>query len=154
MKAKKKQKLSYKSVLNFLIQRLENERQIFDRSTEKSVINYYVDYFGSNPIEDYKNREIIKKESAAKIIKLKKPKFIYPDYNHPNWKLKRLEVFKRDNYKCRGCDSKIDLQCHHSFYENGRNIWEYPLKSLITMCVKCHTEFHDKIKGKELVKKY
>ena len=148
----KKNKLNLKKVLNFLIERLENEKQIFDRSSEKSVINYYVDYFGTNPIEDYKSRIIIKKEVISKVAKLKdKPKFIFPNYDHPKWKSKRLEVFKRDNFKCRGCDSKKDLRCHHSFYEAGRNIWEYPLKSLITLCESCHTEFHDKIKGKELV---
>ena len=153
MKNKKRQVLSYKSVLKFLIQRLENENQIFDCSTEKSVINYYVDYFGSNPIEDYKNREIVKKETAVKLNKLKKTKFIYPNYKHPKWKSKRLEVFKRDNFTCRGCDSKMNLHCHHSFYENGRNIWDYPLDSLITLCESCHNEFHDNIKGKELGKR-
>ena len=147
----KKSKLNHKSVLNFLIERLKNESQIFDSSTEKSVINYYVDYFGTNPIEDYKNRAIIKKEVIKTLSNKKTSKFIFPDYNHPKWKEKREQIFKRDNYKCRGCDSNNELRCHHSFYENGRQIWDYPSKSLITLCESCHSKFHDKIKGKELV---
>lgn len=153
MKSKKKSSLSHKAVVKFLIERLKNQNQIFDDSNQKSVIDAYVDYFGSNPIEDYKNRIILKKEVKINIPNLKKPKYIFPNYDHPQWKIKRMQVFRRDKFTCRGCEGNNELRCHHSYYENGKHIWEYPLSSLITMCESCHQKFHDKIKGKELVRK-
>lgn len=76
------------------------------------------------------------------------------NYNCPDWIKKRKEVLKRDNFTCRGCESKTDLQCHHSYYINGRKLWEYPLQSFITLCRDCHEKFHEKIKGSELVIRY
>ena len=35
------------------------------------------------------------------------------------------------------------LHVHHTFYDNYKKPWEYPLKSLITLCWKCHSEVHN-----------
>lgn len=155
---KKKSNLNYKKVVEFLIGKLRSNNQEVISVLEKDVVNLYVDYFNSNPIDDYKAHlnelsKFPKKKKATKKSITEKPKFIYPNYNHPKWHRKRLEIFKRDNYKCRACGDNKDLQCHHSYYENGKHIWEYPSPSLITLCRECHEEFHAKIKGKDLVKK-
>lgn len=73
------------------------------------------------------------------------------NYSCNDWVKKRADVLRRDNYTCRGCGAKKDLQCHHSYYLNGRKLWEYPLQSFTTLCRCCHEEFHAKIKGSELV---
>ena len=73
------------------------------------------------------------------------------NYKNSNWKLKRLEVFKRDNNMCTKCKSNKNLQCHHTYYIPGRMLHEYPLQSFLTLCSKCHTDLHKTIKGAKLV---
>lgn len=73
------------------------------------------------------------------------------DYRSAYWLAVKLAVFKRDAFKCRACKSEEDLRCHHSMYAGGRASWDYDLCTYETMCAKCHEEFHDKIKGHELV---
>jgi 5-methylcytosine-specific restriction endonuclease McrA len=62
----------------------------------------------------------------------------------PEWKLKRKAILKRDGYKCTVCGSKKNLHVHHTFYyDKFVPPWEYPNESLITVCEKCHLEYHD-----------
>jgi len=59
----------------------------------------------------------------------------------PRWQRKRLELFQRDNFKCRRCgDSKKEIQIHHLVYRKGLQPWEYPENAMITLCVVCHKE--------------
>lgn len=73
------------------------------------------------------------------------------NYKDRRWISKRSEVFIRDKNKCRACGSKQLLQCHHSYYLSGKELWEYPLNSLFTLCKKCHSRFHRTNKGTLLV---
>jgi len=60
------------------------------------------------------------------------------------WKAKRKWILKRDQYKCTVCNSKEDIQVHHSFYyKGGAKPWEYPNSSLYTLCRRCHFEYHE-----------
>lgn len=152
-KIRHKQGLSHKAVLKYLIERLTTANVLLENNNQKYIVDTYVDHFGTNPIEDYKKRVIVKKPLKAKVVKIKKPKFTFPDYRHPKWKAKRMQVLRRDKFTCRGCESRKNLQCHHSYYEMGKYIWEYPLSSLVTLCKDCHEKFHEKIKGKDLVKR-
>jgi 5-methylcytosine-specific restriction endonuclease McrA len=61
---------------------------------------------------------------------------------NPKWKIKRAAILRRDKRKCTVCGSKKDLQIHHTYYVEGREPWEYPNKSLITLCRDCHYKFH------------
>jgi len=65
----------------------------------------------------------------------------YPDkLKHPNWQKKRLEILSRDKFTCRNCEaSDRPLHVHHSYYVKGRDPWEYPLFSLVTLCEQCHS---------------
>lgn len=57
----------------------------------------------------------------------------------PRWQKKRLKVFKRDEFRCQLCWSdKNTLHAHHKYYKKGLAPWQYPMKALITICVKCH----------------
>jgi len=57
----------------------------------------------------------------------------------PRWQKKRLEIFERDRFECRGCNSKEKmLTVHHSYYVSGRMPWNYPDGTLITLCNNCH----------------
>ena len=62
-------------------------------------------------------------------------KYLRSDY----WDNIKNQVLKRDNYRCRLCNSKVDLQVHHRTYENLEN---EKLEELITLCKKCHYVTH------------
>jgi hypothetical protein len=65
----------------------------------------------------------------------------------PRWQKKRLEVLERDEWACIDCfDSESTLHVHHTYYEKGNKVWEYPNDSLITLCASCHQHEEDQIK--------
>ncbi len=57
----------------------------------------------------------------------------------PRWQRKRLEVMRRDDFKCRGCgDRESELQVHHRRYNRDGKPWEVSDSALVTLCHKCH----------------
>lgn len=57
----------------------------------------------------------------------------------PRWQRKRLEILERDGWECQDCgDEKTTLHVHHTYYERGREPWEYENESLLTLCAPCH----------------
>jgi len=69
----------------------------------------------------------------------------------PRWQKKRLEVFERDNWRCRFCGNKHDtLMVHHCRYLSGKEPWDYPTELLITLCEDCDkTEKEDRQEAEE-----
>lgn len=73
-------------------------------------------------------------------------------YNHPKWQKKRLEILKRDEFKCCRCgDSEHQLQIHHLYYDKGSKVWEYPDRALVTLCDECHNDLHNEMGFSKLV---
>ena len=70
----------------------------------------------------------------------------YQIYLHSNeWKNKREQRLKLDNYRCQFCFSKKQLTVHHTSY---RRFGNEPLEHLITLCDQCHYTVHqNKNKG-------
>lgn len=59
----------------------------------------------------------------------------------PRWQKVRLEIFKRDKFKCQLCgDPSTTLCVHHEGYIAKLEPWEYDFVSLTTLCEHCHTE--------------
>lgn len=59
----------------------------------------------------------------------------------PRWQRKRLEILNRDKFTCIQCKcTDKTLHVHHCFYEWGRDPWDYPDTSLITLCETCHED--------------
>lgn len=57
----------------------------------------------------------------------------------PRWQKKRLEIFTRDSWKCQICgETEKTLHLHHKYYLPGKEPWEAPAQSLITLCLECH----------------
>lgn len=57
----------------------------------------------------------------------------------PKWQKKRLEIFERDNFKCRCCKEKEKtLHVHHLYYLPNTMLWEYDLEGMVTVCENCH----------------
>jgi len=68
---------------------------------------------------------------------------------NPKWQKKRLEIMRRDKFKCKLCgDEETQLHVHHKEYFNGNDPWDYDNKFLITLCEDCHTEV-EKIKKED-----
>ena len=67
------------------------------------------------------------------------------------WQRKRLEIMKRDEFRCRCCysgeEDEITLNVHHAYYESGLNPWEYPDDSLTTLCSVCHESVSSAMKS-------
>jgi HNH endonuclease len=59
--------------------------------------------------------------------------------NSKAWKLKRMEILRRDGRKCVRCGSKRRLQIHHKTYVRFGNEDDADLE---TLCEHCHREGH------------
>lgn len=71
---------------------------------------------------------------------MKKEKQSYAEMlKDPRWQKKRLEVMKRDGFRCQHCLSEDKpLQVHHLVYDKDKKPWEYENNQLITLCEDCH----------------
>lgn len=56
----------------------------------------------------------------------------------------RLQVYERDNFCCTQCGSKIKLNAHHIKPWKSYPELRYALDNGITLCEKCHIEYHKK----------
>lgn len=55
----------------------------------------------------------------------------------PRWQKKRLEILKRDKFKCTYCgDKETELQIHHLKYSSEP--WNSENINLVTLCKHCH----------------
>lgn len=64
------------------------------------------------------------------------------------WKEKRLEILKRDNYACKKCAAQLEskkLHIHHELYFPDIYAWEHPDEYLTTLCHDCHRDFHKRV---------
>ena len=64
----------------------------------------------------------------------------------PKWQRRRLEIMKRDKFKCKKCgDEETTLNVHHKIYKKGVEPWEYENSELVTLCEHCHIEIEELI---------
>lgn len=89
---------------------------------------------------------VVKKKPLTKATKpgrLSKKEY-YKALQHPKWQKKRLKIFERDKWKCRGCgDTETTLHVHHLTYTK-KYPWNELQKNLITYCSRCHARAHGK----------
>lgn len=67
-------------------------------------------------------------------------------YTSKKWKVKRLQILKRDKYLCKLC-SRFGVQSegshvHHVVELNDDESLALVDSNLITLCNSCHTRFH------------
>lgn len=58
------------------------------------------------------------------------------------WSRRRMEIMRRDGFRCRRCGATGNLNVHHKWYIYGRKPWQYPDRYLVTLCEKCHHREH------------
>jgi 5-methylcytosine-specific restriction endonuclease McrA len=74
--------------------------------------------------------------------------------NDARWHLKRRQILKRDEFKCRNCYTKNKLQVHHKVYFMNSQTkmfvspWNYKERYLVTLCATCHKSGHKLYKVK------
>jgi len=66
------------------------------------------------------------------------------------WKQKRIQILKRDNFQCQCCGISAKeelLHVHHLYYERNKMAWEYDNEVYVTLCKEHHKYIHglDKI---------
>lgn len=54
----------------------------------------------------------------------------------------RNQVLLRDNFTCKHCDIKCDLQAHHIYSYKHEPDLRYDINNGITLCSICHKTFH------------
>ena len=65
------------------------------------------------------------------------------NYNNSEWKKLRLEVLKRDGYRCCQCgasaeESGFALEIHHIIPPKGNKELFYDIKNCVVLCKWCH----------------
>jgi 5-methylcytosine-specific restriction endonuclease McrA len=64
----------------------------------------------------------------------------------PKWQKKRLEVLKRDQFRCLMCgDSETELHVHHLYYDRDLKVHEYDMEAYVSLCKPCHAIAHKEI---------
>ena len=56
----------------------------------------------------------------------------------------RIGVFKRDNYSCKHCGCKKELQAHHIKSYADYELLRFDINNGITLCIDCHGKVHNK----------
>ena len=66
----------------------------------------------------------------------------------PRWDVVRRQALADHEYTCDDCGAtNTELHVHHGYYRAGRMPWEYPPSALHVLCMRCHQELHQPIKG-------
>ena len=85
-----------------------------------------------------KKKQTVKKIHPINYAKgLTYPEFLKTEY----WKSIRINVLKRDGYKCVCCQSKSKLQVHHTTYKHLGKEYLH-MEELVTVCRMCHEITH------------
>ncbi len=70
------------------------------------------------------------------------------NYKNTDWLNFRVKVFEFDNFTCCSCgrsEPRVVLQVHHKLYYSDRELWQYSLDEVETLCRGCHALHHQKI---------
>jgi len=62
--------------------------------------------------------------------------------DYPEYDIWRKLVYKRDNWKCKICNSKININAHHIFEGNNFPNLRFEVYNGITLCEKHHVQIH------------
>lgn len=70
----------------------------------------------------------------------------------PMWRMKREDILRRDQHRCKVCGGQERLQVHHKCYlyllqqQRHVHVWNYPDRMLVTLCQTCHEQVHQSYK--------
>lgn len=116
-------------------------------ASENAQPDYYTKYWQE---QEERHRKWQKERQHEEIHE--QPKFNYYEYIHSEaWSKRRLEVLRRDRFRCQMCGTAKNLRVHHINYEHLGTDAE--LDDLITLCDTCHKKVHEEdIRKKQAAK--
>ncbi|MCE5329647.1 hypothetical protein LLG07_04885 [bacterium] len=98
---------------------------------ENEISDFHKNYFS------FRDNFIKGKEKSD--FEFKKEKYL-KYLNSFDWKIKRINVLKRDNYLCQGCLKSKATEVHHLNYNHIYNEFYF---ELISLCKDCHEKYHE-----------
>ena len=114
------------------------KRRLIGKEFPDEVIKEFLSLKDSHLKSGFNNN----KKSNGYIV-VDKPLSWEDQYKHPNWQRRRLEILKRDKFRCRICFDKDSLlHVHHLKYDKTKFIWEIHEIYLVTLCHNCHEKEH------------
>lgn len=138
--------------------------EIIQKIKEVNLQKYGYEHSSQSPIIKEKisesNKNFYKEHPEKRKIKEKSPLWIGDSdykraeratFEYNSW---RKEVYERDNYTCQKCkmkrisSSQPSLNAHHIYNFSSNEKLRTELSNGITLCEKCHNEFHS-IYGKK-----
>lgn len=63
--------------------------------------------------------------------------------NQKKWLKVKSEAIVRDNFQCRICNKKYDLDVHHILYQSEHPELSLDIENLMTLCIDCHNKMHE-----------
>ena len=129
------------------LEKLKEFRTSEPVASENAQPDYYTKYWQKQEERHRKWHEEPQKQQEEN-----QPKQNYYEYMHSEaWSKRRLEVLRRDRFRCQMCGTAKNLRVHHINYEHLGTDAE--LDDLITLCDTCHREVHEEdIKKKQAAK--
>jgi 5-methylcytosine-specific restriction endonuclease McrA len=55
------------------------------------------------------------------------------------------KVLQRDGWRCRSCNSRVALHCHHVIFRSQDG--DDTLENVLTLCLSCHEGVHRDVKN-------
>ena len=84
-------------------------------------------------------------------------KKVHPFYKSREWKLKRQEILRRDNFECQLCKARglanKGVLVHHIKPLKSKPHLAFDNDNLITLCTACHEKEHRRLDGYRVKKK-
>jgi 5-methylcytosine-specific restriction endonuclease McrA len=77
-----------------------------------------------------------------KDMNMKKPRIVLPP---DAYALLRLQVLRRDGWRCQNCGSLQNLEVHHLRQRSRQG--DDGEENLITLCYECHRTTHGKVRS-------
>ena len=65
----------------------------------------------------------------------------------PRWQKKRLEILEKRGAKCEDCGKTCRVEVHHSWYDRGKEPWDYADQCFVVQCPDCHEKRQTMMRG-------
>jgi hypothetical protein len=131
-----------------LTQAIEAYRKYFKLPPATSKDSFLLMEWESGRMGKVKHAQVKQKDGDIKhagfpTIKAKETKNYNVFLKGKYWEMIRNAVVLRDDNKCMGCGTSLELHVHHKTYTNHLNEHNH-LEDLITLCKYCHDKEHKK----------
>ena len=101
------------------------------RHYKRHRVKHYKKHYKKRRIKKFKHRKVYKNQLWRRT---------------KAWRIAKRKAIKRDGGKCVICGSNKHLQVHHKNDASFHPEQVFKLNNLVTLCAKCHRNFHTNFK--------